>query len=249
MKILLAPSETKTPGGDGPPVSRSSFLFPELWLHRKAAVTDYNEFILGRTFEEVRKFFDLKDEKIVESYRKNIFEAATMPAILRYTGVAFDYLDYPSLPEEAQLYVDENVIIFSNLFGPVAAGNPVPDYKYKQGAKLPGIQMEKHYKEYFSDTLDVLLGDFVVDLRAGYYEKFYTVKADCVAMKFLKEGKVVSHWAKAYRGLVLRQIALHRPATKEELRELPIPGLSLEEIQRKKNVETWVFSVEEERPS
>ena len=244
MKILLAPSETKTPGGSGNPVSRNSFLFPDLWLHRKAAIEDYHRFILEQPLEEVQKFFGLKDRKIVESYRKNIFESPTMPAILRYTGVAFDHLDYPSLDEEAQLFIDENVVIFSNLFGPIAAGDPVPDYKFKQGARLPGISLEKHYKETFTSTLDQYLGYFVIDLRAGYYEKFYTVTAPCITMKFLKGGKVVSHWAKAYRGLVLRQIAQERPESPEALRAMAIPGLGLEEIQKKKNVETWVFQVE-----
>ena len=50
---------------------------------------------------------------------------------------------------ELQKYIDENVLLFSNLFGPIFAKDKIPDYKYKQGAKLPELNVEKYYNEYF----------------------------------------------------------------------------------------------------
>ncbi len=34
MKILLAPSERKTKGGNFPPINKNSFIFPEIYEQR-----------------------------------------------------------------------------------------------------------------------------------------------------------------------------------------------------------------------
>ena len=81
----------------------------------------------------------------------------------------------------------------------------IPDYKLKQGETFDNIKIEKFYNENFSSILDETLKDEdIIDLRAGFYEKFYKIKKPYTTMKFIKDGKVVSHWAKAYRGVILK---------------------------------------------
>ena len=55
-------------------------------------------------------------------YSKIFFETPTMKVIQRYEGVAFDYLEYNNLNENEKTYIDENVLIFSNIFGVLKAG-------------------------------------------------------------------------------------------------------------------------------
>ena len=62
-------------------------------------------------------------------------------------------------------------------------------------------------------------------------------------MKFLKNGKVVSHWAKAYRGMVLRQIAQNQIDSFAKLRDFSFEGLELVEIVSKKSEEIWVMRI------
>ena len=101
----------------------------------------------------------------------------------------------------------------------------------KQGRNLPNIEIDKYYKKEFSKALDEYLRDeIVIDLRAGHYDKFYKPKK-YITMKFIKNNKVVSHWAKAYRGIVLKEMAKNNITTKEELLNLFIPNLYLKEIQ------------------
>lgn len=52
----------------------------------------------------------------------------------------------------------------------------------------------------------------VVDLRSGTYQQLGRVK-DAVTVRVEKDGKVVSHFNKHYRGLVARQLALADPCT------------------------------------
>ncbi|WP_338072289.1 YaaA family protein [Halarcobacter anaerophilus] len=171
----------------------------------------------------------------VEKYKESLKDKPTMKAIQRYNGVAFDALDYNSLDKDAQIYIDENVILFSNLFGPLLAKDKIPEYKYKQGAKLPDISVEKFYMDNFTKSLDEFVEDEVIDLRAGFYEKFYKVKkANTLTFKFIKEGKVVSHWAKFYRGKLLQEIAKNKISNLSEFMAMPLPNLRLNEIQEKK---------------
>ena len=50
-----------------------------------------------------------------------------MKAIERYDGVAYDYLKYSDLNNDEKDYIDFNVIIFSNLYGPILASDKVQD--------------------------------------------------------------------------------------------------------------------------
>ena len=84
----------------------------------------------------------------------------------------------------------------------------------------------------------------ILDLRAGFYDKFYKPTKPYTTLKFIKDGKVVSHWAKAYRGIVLREIAKAGVRSIEAFMKLPIDGLSIYEIQTKKNKTEVVYTIE-----
>lgn len=245
MKILLAPAETKNSGGDKKSFCKENFIFPELFDKREEVFNIYENFLKTSTVEELSKWFGLKKIDEVTKYKQSLLSKPTMKAINRYEGVAFDALDYNSLQKSEQNYIDENVILFSNLFGPLLAKDLIPDYKYKQGAKLAGINVEKFYSDEFTNALDTFVGEEVIDLRAGFYEKFYKVKkANVLTFKFIKEGKVVSHWAKFYRGKVLQEIAKNKINSHSEFMDMQIPGLKLNEIQEKKNIKMLIMDIE-----
>ena len=239
MVILFAPSEGKRPGGELPPLELSSLIFPDLYPQRRSVLELYGALVGSSSNDALSELFGLKDPSEFERYKTPLESAPAMKAVLRYDGVAYDYLDYPSLPPEAQEYIDRNVILFSNLFGPIGAGDQIPDYKLKQGSSIGGFAPEKHYRNHFSEALDEWIGEReILDLRAGFYDKFYIPKNPPVTLKFLKEGKVVSHWAKAYRGIVLREAALHAIGSVEALMVHAFEGLEMIDcIETKKKKE------------
>lgn len=119
MKILLAPSETKSAGGTIP------FNLAELWNNelfeaRSKLVQIYLEEL--KDDARSKQMFGLKKPGEIAYYQSVGLHSLATKAVKRYTGVAFDYLDYSSLNDEQQRYIDESVIIFSNLFGPIMAG-------------------------------------------------------------------------------------------------------------------------------
>ena len=246
MKILFSPSETKFKGGKKDKITKNSFLFPHLYNFREQALSRYQDFIDTATNEELSKLFGTKKQDVIDYYKGNLLEKELKKVIERYDGVAFDYLKYQELLESEKEYIDKNVMIFSNLFGPLLAGDyGLPDYKLKQGEKIDTFVLEKFYNEHFTQALDEYFKDEeIIDLRAGFYEKFYKLKQPYTTMKFIKNGKVVSHWAKAYRGIILNLMAKNSIKNISDLMDMHIENLAIEEIRKQKLKTEIIYSIQ-----
>ncbi len=244
MKILLAPSETKKSGGELP-FNPNTLLFKELTPYRMKLLHTYINILQQGDMQVLSKMFGIKKEADILKHKKDIIHELTMKAIERYTGVAFDYLGYEKLDNDAQAYIDNHVILFSNLFGPIRSSDLIPEYKLKQGEAVGDIKPEKFYHEHSAALMEEYLAqEEILDLRAGFYDKFYKPTKPYTTLKFIKDGKVVSHWAKAYRGIVLREIAKAGVTSIEAFMKLPIEGLSIHEIQTKKNKTEIIYNID-----
>jgi len=243
MKILLAPSETKRNGGNRA-FDIKQLSFEQLTPTREKLISIYTKIVTSKDIPTIKKLFGLKKDKDIEPFLVDINKEPTLKAIQRYTGVAFDYLDYSSLNDNAQKYIDNNVILFSNLFGIIKANDYIPNYRVKQAETLDGIKVDLLYQKELSHILDKYLDEDIIDIRATYYNKFYKPSKKYTTLKFLKNDKVVSHWAKAYRGKVLRALAINNIKTIDEFLKLPIEGLSIKEVQESKNKTEIIYTIE-----
>ena len=242
MFILFAPSEDKREGGNCEFLP-SSLLFG-LEKSRDEMLNSYRMLIDTQNPVQLQELFGIKDSDKYQRFLKPLDTASCLQAIERYSGVAYEYLNYLALPEDAQEYLAKKVIIFSNLFGPIRASDTIPDYKFKQGSSVGHIAPEVFYKKHFSGLLDEMIGENeVLDLRAGFYDKFYIPKDTSTTLKFLKEGKVVSHWAKAYRGLVLRECAIHQIKSTEILEKHVFSGLEMIDKIHTSRKKELIFSI------
>lgn len=233
MKILFSPSEAKSALSTGLAINEKSFVFENLYDKRAEILKRYDDFLKNADVNQISKLFGIKNLKDGDELRKSVFYKGIVKAVLRYDGVAYRHLAYKTLPEEAKKFIDENTMIFSNLFGPILAKNPLPEYKLKQGEKISGLNIENFYKKEFSDAIDKWLGDDdIIDLRAEFYEKFYNIKRPYTTFKFVKKGKAISNYAKAYRGAILRLIALKTPKTADEISKIKMENLRLIDVKK-----------------
>jgi len=240
LKILFSPSEGKRTGGEHSPINELLFHLK----NRNEILNIYNELVLSDNKDDLHKMFGIKKEEDFKRYAQNIFTAPTCRAIERYTGVAYEYLNLETLNSKAQEYLEKNCIIFSNLYGPLLGGDLITDYKVKQGEAVNSIIPEHYYKKAFSDNLDIFLESTdILDLRAAYYDKFYKPTKSYTTLKFMKNGKVVSHWAKAYRGIVLRELASAQISSLDDFAKLEINGLHVKEIKKIKLKTEIVFDI------
>lgn len=199
--IFLAPSEDKAPGGVPGPLPETP---AQRWVRERLVA-------LAKTGspEVLRKAFDVKDLALDKARTEALALASTrhlpqLPALARYTGVAFQALDAGSLPQE----VWRQVFVLSNLRGLVRGDEPVPPYKLKLGA-IPGLKA--HWRKALAaplallpeaPTWELLPGD-AADLLRGWDWPRHTVEI------FDANGKAISHFSKKYRGLVARWILAH----------------------------------------
>jgi len=239
LKILFSPSEGKNSGGNE--VKKDLLGAVNA---RDEILTEYNSIVLSGDEEAIKNLFGIKKFADCEAYINDVNDSALMCAIERYQGVAYDYLKYSDLNAASKEYLKQHTIIFSNLYGPLLGGDPIANYKVKQGNNIGSILPDKFYKERFTYQLDLLLAkDEILDLRAGYYDKFYKLTKPYTTLKFLKNGKTVSHWAKAYRGIVLKEIAKRSINSIEEFMALELEGLSIHEIKTIKNKTEIVYNI------
>ncbi|MGY2001416.1 peroxide stress protein YaaA [Blastococcus sp. SYSU DS1024] len=210
MLVLLPPSETKAPGGDGPPLDLAALTAPQLTPVRTQLTEALVE--LAGDLPASRAALGLSPKQDDEIARNAaLFSAGTLPALQRYTGVLYDALDVGSLTRAQRARADRRLAVGSALFGLVAGGDRIPAYRLSAGSALPGRPtLRALWRPALGPVLDGVEG-LVVDLRSGSYAALAPAPG-AVTVAVLSERPdgtraVVSHFNKAHKGRVARLLA------------------------------------------
>jgi len=208
--VLLPPSETKAPGGDGPPLDLSALAAPELTAVR-TEIADALVKLAGDV-PASRTALGLSPRQDDEIERNAaLWTGATLPALRRYTGVLYDALDVGSMTRAQRARAARRLAVGSALFGLVRADDPIPAYRLSAGSSLPGLPtLRALWRPALSPVL-AGVDDLVVDLRSGSYAALAPVPG-AVTLEVLSERpdgtrSVVSHFNKAHKGRLARLLA------------------------------------------
>jgi len=212
--ILLAPSEEKASGGVR---SRMPETPAQHWVRERLVALAQ-----AGSPEAMKKAFDVKDLALAKARAEALALARAvplLPALSRYSGVAFQALDAASLPPDTWA----QVFILSNLRGLVRGDELVPPYKLKLGA-IPGLKT--HWRKALPAQLEALptgpvwelLPGDVADLLKGWDRPRHTVEI------LDARGKAISHFSKKYRGLVARWLLTHQQGDPRKVLKGLIPS-------------------------
>ena len=210
MLVLLPPSETKHPGGDGAPLDLTALSAPELTPVRTELVETLVK--LAGDVPASRAALGLsptQDDEIARNAA--LWTSPTLPALARYTGVLYDALDVPSMTRAQRARAGRRLAVGSALFGLVGADDRIPAYRLSAGSSLPGLPtLRSLWRPALSPVLGRLDG-LVVDLRSGSYAALAPVPG-AVTVQVLSERPdgtraVVSHFNKAHKGRLARLLA------------------------------------------
>ncbi len=216
--ILIPPSEGKSSGGEDPPWSETNQFFQNLQEPRREIIE-----VLKKAMKEAElsrsKLLGVKGKKVEEATAANLSVdySATMPAIERYTGVLYDALSYSSLSLALQKKIDQQVIIFSGLWGALKPRDLIPDYKLKMGAKLLELGvLSRFWKPHLTSALHSSGPKCVWDLLPGEHSAGWDplIAEKRIRVKFLddvvKNGEQqlvsVSHWNKFLKGALVQYV-------------------------------------------
>lgn len=237
MWFLFSPSEKKHLHHTTEIPSIEGFYKNFLAQNLQEILQQYTHYLKTSNESSLQKLFGTKQIILDElALAQNLFTSPLVDSILRYNGVAYNALDFKTLNKKSQNYLNEKVLIFSNLFGILRANDKIPYYDLKQGEGFLGFETKKFYHDNQEIFLHFLKKDKeVLDLRAGFYQKCLELPKDFLIYEplFIKNGKVISHYAKHYRGILLRECAKNTLASLEDLENMEIQGLKLLEIQTK----------------
>ncbi len=222
MRIVLPPSETKRSGGSSElPLDWDALVLPELTKTRAGIARDL--LALCRRPRHAAQILGLgpKNMDYLESNRA-LLDSATLPAIERYTGVVFDSLDYASLSDSSRAAAHQSLWIFSALFGPLRATDPIPRYRLSFDSRIPGESLKARWLP----QADRMWADiFTVDLRSeGYRDLAPLPPGHGVFVRFVRDlagQRAVGHANKATKGQLVRALleSPHTPGNVEELLE------------------------------
>ncbi|MFG1705937.1 YaaA family protein [Nonomuraea sp. M3C6] len=215
MLMLLPPSEGKAPEGDGPPVGELSF--PALDRARKRVITTL---VRASKRRDALGVLGLTPGLAGELAKNTALKTApTLSAADLYTGVLYDNLALRTLDGEARRRAEESLLIFSGLWGVVRITDRIPPYRLSMGVNLPPLGgLAAFWRPQITKELDRIPG-LVVDLRSATYTGAWQPGARSVTVRVFRDGKVVSHMAKATRGEIARALLQQdaTPSTADEL--------------------------------
>ncbi|MEU7629110.1 peroxide stress protein YaaA [Nocardia sp. NPDC049220] len=215
MLVLLPPSETKSDGGAGAPLTLDSLAMPQLTTVRSRLIDEVVR--LAADPGSSRAALGLGKGADIEIARNAALRTSpTRPALERYTGVLYDALDARSFTKIQQAKARARLGIGSALFGAIRAGDPIPAYRLSGGTRLPGLPtLTTIWRDALAAALHAeAAGELVIDLRSGTYQQLGRVPGAVTANVLTEHADgsrtVVSHFNKHHKGLLARALVLTR---------------------------------------
>ena len=211
MLVLLPPSEGKGKPAEGELLNLGSLAFAAELTERREALLDALE-RLGElpTATAVKQLAVSQGQAGEIAVDAELRGAPSAPAAEVYTGVLYDRLGLPELPEKAR----RQVLIASALWGFVRPEDRIPYYRLSARARLDGIgPLAAWWREALGEAMPDVPGELIVDMRsAAYAAAWRPRRATLLAVGAFKlsggKRKPVTHMAKAVRGEVARALLL-----------------------------------------
>lgn len=209
--LLLPPSEGKGPGGRGG-------WDPAVGQHRPIAEgrAEVAAALASAMAEPalVARLTGLRGERAQAAAHANrsAVGAPVLPAWQRYRGVVWEHLDPGGLSRAGRRRAGR-ILVVSGLGGLFGFDEPVPDYKLKMGASLPGPgPLARYWKPRLTAALAAeAAGGEVWDLLPGEHRRALDLPAagiKAVTVNFLAAGGsgAAGHGAKAAKGRFARHL-------------------------------------------
>jgi len=220
MLVLLPPSEGKTEPSTGAPLDLGALSSPGLTPTRRRILDALVRVCEGNATRAAKRL-GLGPTQLDELTRNaGLHGAATARADAVYTGVLYAAWDPAGLSPSGREFVDRHVATASALFGVVRAGDRIPAYRLSAGVELPRLgSVTTVWRKPLGLALDELSdGGLLIDLRSGAYVNLHKPTGDLAArtatIRVLSEvngtRKVVSHFNKATKGEIVRDICENR---------------------------------------
>lgn len=217
MLILLPPSEGKAAPRRGRPLDTSTLSAPALTPVRERVIDALVALARRPDAARVLGLGDTQTGLVALNASLRVAPSARADAV--YTGVLYDALGLGSLSSAAKRRATGRVAITSSVFGLVRPGDRIPAYRLSGDVSLPGLgSVAGLWREALGPAIAEAVGTgLLVDLRSTMYAAFWRPPSDgparVASVRVLHEHdgtrKVVSHFNKATKGRIVRDLLEH----------------------------------------
>ncbi len=235
MRILLPPSESKATPATGLPLNLSSLTWSALTPAREQILSELTTICRADDALEILGVGSRCEAEVRR--QRDLLTAPCVPARELYTGVLYD---------AARLRPGDEVTIFSGLFGATSGEDLLPHYRLAMGVRLPKAGRLSSYWRHVLSRIPFLDDEPVVDMRSSGYQvckpqgQWWQVQART------REGKVISHMVKHYRGLLTRALL---DAHSEEIADVARSLEAVADVRvEKSSRENFLLELVVERP-
>lgn len=228
MLILLPPSEGKTAPVRGAALRPESLSFPAL-REPRGAMLDALVSLCTTDGAAAADALGLGPTQAGEVDRNaRLRTAPTARADRVYSGVLYDALDLGGLDQPARGRAARWLAVTSGLFGLLRVTDKIPAYRLSGNVTLPSVgTIAGFWARHLDPVVTEAAGSgLVVDLRSSTYASFWRpapARRDrVVTVRVLHEvdgtRKVVSHFNKATKGRLVRDLLVAGQAPKDAAR-------------------------------
>lgn len=226
MLILLPPSEGKAPASKGEPVDFAELSFPELTEARELVAKELMTVSSHYDAPQLLKVGKTLSSEIIRNQRILAEPAAAAAEV--YTGVLYEALDYSSFTAAQKQRADSSILVISALWGALKLTDRIPAYRLSMGIRLGECgNLATFWRGELSSLLaDYAQGQLIIDCRSAAYSnawkppqaQTYLVRVEQVQKD--DSRKVVSHFAKHYRGLLARYLIMEKLLSCDSIEKL-----------------------------
>ncbi len=218
MLILLPPSESKSERGEGRRVRLGSLVAPRLGGARERVLRSVTELAHGDAAPAAAALrLPPGVAAAALAVNRDVLCSPTRAALDRYTGVLYAALDAATMTCEVRREAERALLVFSGLFGVVAAGDAIPDHRVPVAAAVPGLgPLTPVWRTALRDAMPTVLGrGFAVDLRSTDYAAMWAptgplrnqvLQVRVLSPRSAGPPRVISHFSKHGKGVLARAL-------------------------------------------
>lgn len=185
---------------------------------------------------EIEKIFKIKGQLLEETYNniQNFDSLDSYEALSLYDGVTFRQLNLNSYSAKDLNYLNENLLIFSALYGVLSPNTEIKPYRLDMTINFLEESLYKFWSDKINDFLDTYIDEIFINLASKEFSKIIDKKKfKVINIEFRQKVddklKNISTEAKKARGMLLDFMTINNISDLESIKTFTKEGYQFSE--------------------
>ena len=229
MKIIVSPTKQMKPA--------EIYAFEGTTPQFKSKAEELRNHFANMDYDTLKKTLKASDSIIQNVYTMYHTPNLAYPALLTYSGIAFQYMAPDVFSDNELDYVQNHLRILSGMYGMLKPFDLIEPYRLEMQTKCP-FSLYEYWKD---DIANALQDDFIINLASEEYAKCIRKYKQIIDIRFVEANmKEKGVYAKMARGEMVRYMAEHNVQTLEELKKFDRQNYKFSSENSKENLLVFI---------